>query len=481
MKDLQLTIVLPSLQVTIPEGELNFQYLEKFVFQLTKMVGQYVLTEILEFLDNRLRKERKKGTLTNCGTRSKYLLTLLGDITYQKHLYRDQEGQYRCLLDETLGLKPNQRISTNYQKTTGLFSFLAGSYRNAQKFLQHCFGDCLSFEGIRKQVQLQGSQIQKEEEYAFDQKLEEALKPTTATPKKLLGEPLYLEVDGTMIHLQKQEKKKAELKLAILHKGKEKRYLTGISDAKKLKDKWAYAGLCPGDEFMAQVSLLAEEHFHLDDHQLILVGGDGATWIKEGAKDYFPQSIYQLCPFHLERKLTQNLSYNRIRQSEVRLLLQEGKISEALVLLEKDKSKYPKEGQEINDLIIYLIHNREGINAVDRLKEAGLPVDTMGAIEGNIDKILANRFKKRGMSWSTSGALNLAKIGQKIINDDWDSWWPKEEEELILRQIEPEREDRLPREDKYDRPYSLPVLVGPHQDRTWVKQLKELISIHSLA
>ena len=43
----------------------------------------------------------------------------------------------------------------------------------------------------------------------------------------------------------------------------------------------------------------------------------------------------------------------------------------------------------------------------------------MGAIEGNIDKILANRFKKRGMSWSPSGALNLAKVGQLIINDDW--------------------------------------------------------------
>jgi len=42
----------------------------------------------------------------------------------------------------------------------------------------------------------------------------------------------------------------------------------------------------------------------------------------------------------------------------------------------------------------------------------------MGAIEGNIDKILANRFKKRGMSWSPSGALNLAKVGQLIINDN---------------------------------------------------------------
>jgi len=148
--------------------------------------------------------------------------------------------------------------------------------------------------------------------------------------------------------------------------------------------------------------------------------------------------------------------------------------------LEEEKNQNPQGKDGLNELMTYLINNTEGIHALDRLQEEGLPVDTMGAIEGNIDKILANRFKKRGMSWSLAGALNLAKVGQLIINDDWDSWWPKEEEELILRQIEPEREDGLPREDKYDRPYSLPVLVGPHQDRTWVKQLKELISIHSL-
>ena len=101
----------------------------------------------------------------------------------------------------------------------------------------------------------------------------------------------------------------------------------------------------------------------------------------------------------------------------------------------------------------------------------------MGAIEGNIDKILANRFKKRGMSWSPSGALNLAKVGQLIINDDWEDFWPNEEEG-ILKQIEPEEEYHFPKEDKYDRQYSLPVLVSPHQGRNWVKQLKELISIY---
>ncbi len=87
--------------------------------------------------------------------------------------------------------------------------------------------------------------------------------------------------------------------------------------------------------------------------------------------------------------------------------------------MEEEKGKNPQKKDELNNLITYLLNNTEGINAVDRLKEAGLPVDTMGAIKGNIDKILANRLKKRGMSWSPSGALNLAKIGQLIINDDW--------------------------------------------------------------
>ena len=82
MKELKLTINLPSLQIIIPEGKLNFQYLEQLVFQLTKIISQHILTELLQFLDHQLREEREKGgKLTNCGSRSKYLLTLLGNIS----------------------------------------------------------------------------------------------------------------------------------------------------------------------------------------------------------------------------------------------------------------------------------------------------------------------------------------------------------------------------------------------------------------
>lgn len=84
-----------------------------------------------------------------------------------------------------------------------------------------------------------------------------------------------------MIHLQKQKKKTSELKLAIIHKGKEKRYSSRSSDARKLKDKLSYAGLGLADEFMAQVSLLAQEKYQVYEHNLILVGGDGLPGSKK--------------------------------------------------------------------------------------------------------------------------------------------------------------------------------------------------------
>ena len=91
--------------------------------------------------------------------------------------------------------------------------------------------------------------------------------------------------------------------------------------------------------------------------------------------------------------------------------------------------------------------------------------------------------KLDSLLWEVStvdlGALNLSKIGQLIINGTWDDFWPSDEE-VILKELKPQGEYHFPKEDKYDRKYHLPLLVGPHQDRGWVKQLKELISIHWL-
>jgi len=482
MENLEVTINLPCLKLNIPEKEINFHTLERIIFDLSRKIGQELLEELLQIIDDKLKKERKRGELSNHGKRLRYMTTLLGDITFYKRLYQDRGGKYLYLLDEKLGLTKNQRVSKAYQKIEGLLAFVSGSYRKAEELIREFYGDSPSFESVRGQVIRQGKKILKEEKDQIDRELIKALKQSEdELTKEADSGIIYIEVDGTNIHLQHEKKKRAELKLGIISKGKERRYNKGKGEAKKLQDKFTYTGIVSGDEFMSNLSILGEKRFHLSQQKLILIGGDGASWIKEGAKNYFPNSIYQLCKFHLERKLKQTLPYHRKMQKEIRNLLKEGEIDKTLKELGQEKSLKPEHKKDIEGLMHYIYYNQEGVNAVDRLRKQGIPVEDLGAVEGNIDKTLANRFKKRGMRWSIPGALSLAKVGQMIVNNEWDSWWPREADPIGLK-LELEKVVSLDfdkgRNDKYYHKYFLPVLSGPHQDRPWVKSLKRLVSIN---
>lgn len=45
-----------------------------------------------------------------------------------------------------------------------------------------------------------------------------------------------------------------------------------------------------------------------------------------------------------------------------------------------------------------------------RLEVDGDGLRGLGAMEGNVDKLVANRMKKRGMSWTISGAQGMARL-----------------------------------------------------------------------
>jgi hypothetical protein len=482
MENLEVTINLPCLKLNIPEDRINFHTLERIVFDLSRKIGQELLEELLQIIDDKLKKERKRGILSNHGKRLRYMTTLLGDITFYKRLYQDRSGKYRYLLDEKLSLEKNQRVSKLYEKIEGLLAFVSGSYRKAEELIREFYGDSPSFESIRGQAIRQGKKILKEEKDQIDRELIKALRQTEdELTRGADSRIVYIEVDGTDIHLQHEKKKRAELKLGIISKGKERRYKEGKGEAKKLQDKFTYTGIVSGDEFMSNLAILGEKRFQLSQAELVLIGGDGASWIKEGAKNYFPNSIYQLCKFHLERKLKQTLPYHKEMQKEIRNLLKEGEIDKTLKELGQERSLKPEHQKDIEGLMHYIYYNQEGVNTVDRLRKQGIPVEDLGAVEGNIDKTLANRFKKRGMRWTRQGALSLAKVGEKIVNNEWDSWWPREADPIGLKS-ELEKVASLDFDkgsnDKYDHTYSLPVLSGPHQDRPWVKSLKRLVSIN---
>jgi len=172
-------------------------------------------------------------------------------------------------------------------------------------------------------------------------------------------------------------------------------YNEGKGEAKKLQDKFTYTSIVSRDEFMSNLAILGEKRFQLSQAELVLIGGDGASWIKGGAKNYFSGSIYQLCKFHLEHKLKQTLLYHKEMQKEIRNLLKEGEIDKTLKEFGQERSLKPEHKKDVEGLMHYIYYKQEGVNAVDRLRKQGIPVEDLGAVEGNIDKTLANRFKKR--------------------------------------------------------------------------------------
>ena len=140
MEDLEVTINLPNLKLNIPENRINFHTLERMVFDLTRKIGQEILEEILQMIDDKLMTERERGKLFNQGKRLRYMTTLLGDITFSKRLYQERGGKYSYLLDEKLGLAKNQRVSKAYQKIEGLMAFVSGSYRKAKGLIREFCG-----------------------------------------------------------------------------------------------------------------------------------------------------------------------------------------------------------------------------------------------------------------------------------------------------------------------------------------------------
>jgi len=65
MENLAITINLPNLKLNIPEESLNFHYLEGIIFDLTRKIGQELLEELLQLIDDRLMAEREREEISN--------------------------------------------------------------------------------------------------------------------------------------------------------------------------------------------------------------------------------------------------------------------------------------------------------------------------------------------------------------------------------------------------------------------------------
>jgi len=418
--------------------------------------------EILEELDDKLMLE-KATNMKVVGFKEHWLTTIFGDIRIKRRLYRDKNGNYRFLLDEKMGLDKGSHVSPKV-KELAILASTRYTFREVEQNIKAIFPWGISHTTVHNlSGKVAGSYIA-EEEKEVNALFEDGVIPETEG--KVLPY-LVIEADGVNIALQREEEGRAEVKVGIAHEGWQE-----ISKNRyKLKEKSVYSGIMHGDRFWEGFSLSLAKKYDLPRIGKVIVGGDGASWVKEGAE--LVGGLYQLDRFHLKRALHQGLANDPL-VVEVYESCITGEITKVdRLLIEAQEKADSDKAKEIMRLRGYLMENCYGLRDY-RLEVDGGGLRGLGAIEGNVDKLIADRMKKRGMSWTKRGADRMARLISLRERGDLNTWVKYQNKPRSI----PSREKALPKGDQYQHrdnaawlSASLPALHGPHSDRPWVRIL----------
>ncbi len=453
----------------------NFKELEKKVFGLVREIAREEIINILELIDIELMKNRDKNIFEHKDKKSRTIKTIIGPIELERRYYKDINGNYHFLLDEYLNIPDNDRQAPGL-KEAAIEMIKDMSYRNSAEKVEKLLGVSTSHSSIHNWVQDLGEKINKEQEKKCQELFELGAIPE-GIAKRQEVEHMFVEADGIHLHLQEEEKTSGELKLSMSYRGWEKRHPS--SEDYRLTNKKFYGGVFNSDKFWQQTSVKMYEYYSFEEDAVTVLNGDGAKWVNTGM-DYIPAiSTRLLDSFHWSRKIYRCLGRSSYIPKVYDAIEKHDK-KELKRCLDEARSyrKTKKDKKKVDELETYLINNWEGLEDY-REKDLNIPdnVRGMGAMESNIDKVLANRMKKQGMSWSKAGARNLAKIiiadrnnelEEKMEQMNWDI--EKEKLQKSYRTVK----DKISDSRSSVKHGKMPVLEGPSSGVDWTKALKNI-------
>lgn len=439
---------------------------ESRVFEQVCVAGQQQATKYLEELEEALFAQRAAGWAV-VGFRERVLVTRFGEVRIWRRLYRDRSGTYHFLLDEYLALNAYQAATPEMQ---ALCTILCGeiSFRKGADFLEQWMAGLLSHSTCWRLLQHTGqaaaSASAEEVEAVFSRG--EAI----AQMGEQSIERLYMEADGVYVRVQQQSQTHLELLSAIAYEGWER--LSGVREAYRLREKQVYCHVGDRASFWEGVSLAWAHKWDLRRVREVILGGDGAAWIRAGVET-FAGASWQLDGFHLARACRQAFG-SQVGQ-KLYQALRAGKAAEAQTCLQQTPVREGKQAQRASQWLEKVAQEKWGL---DWCVRQGLTLEDargLGCMEGNQAQLLAARMKGKGRSWSPKGAAHMAKVQELLANRQVQPW--------CYRQIPCKRPSPLPtRHARLQRispdqwlQAAVPAFYGPFPNTPWVQYLRQLI------
>lgn len=452
------------------EANLNNVDWESQIEEQMWATAREAAVRLLERRDEELAKRREPG-LAVVGFRERRVVTRFGDITIRRRLYRDRQRKGRFLLDETLGLEKRSLLSSGVKELALFLSSLL-PFGKCEEVLRRLLPCGVSHTTLHRQVGRVIDPCLAVEEAAIDRAFEkgEAISVGQRQPERL-----HLEADGVSVALQREKARRGEIKVGIAYEGWEP---APGRDRYQLKEKTVYMRLVDGERFWQGFSLKLGGRYDASQIEHTVVNGDGATWVREGSA--VMGGDYQLDRFHLRRALMRGLGGDMGLANDIyrRCVKGDYALADAL-LVERQSQCDAEESLQVGRLRAYLMENAGGL-ADYRIKLGGEALRGMGAMEGNVDKLVACRMKRRGMSWTRRGADRMARLLELRRDGRLEEWTRPKQRALAearprMRPVSapPERAKRRSSDAVASTAGNMPALYGPHRNREWARRLND--------
>lgn len=408
---------MPELTVTVRvpmPKQPSLGALEKVIFTALQAAGRELLLQAFGLLETQALTGARQRR------RRRYLLTRFGELRFHRWQTRT-EGGYGYPLDEALRLSPGEPCSA-WVRQTAAWLAQAHPYRQAARLLSKMIGTRIDHRTLWGWVQTSGRQVRSHLERLRSRLFDLGEAPASDGPRPGI---VSTSADGTFIRTRDGP---AEVKLGIWWTGAHLASPSALHRRFVLSGKGAYASTQDADRFGQTFYALAADRVGITRAKEVFFISDGAGWLADLPADWISPTAVQLDQFHGKLRISE-VARDPDRAARWWAWVTEHNLSaigRSIDSLTRRGRIDPEAGRVLYG---YLAGGIDAFRTYVRLQEEGhspqMAPRGSGAMEHNVDLVVARRFKRQGMrAWSRHGADNLLALRCLALDETaWRDWW----------------------------------------------------------
>lgn len=402
-----------TLRVPLPKQP-TLAALERAIFKVVQAGGRELLLQAFSSIEDHVIEGAKQRR------RRRYLITRFGEIRFHRWQTRTERG-YGCPLDEALRIAPGDPCSA-WVRQTAAWLAQAHPYRQAARLLARMIGTPIDHRRLWGWTQASGRRVRGHLERLRSSLFDDGEAPGFSGPAPTI---VSTSADGTYIRTRDGP---VEVKLGMWWTGAHLQSRTASHPRYLLDAKGSYASTEGADLFGQTFYALAASRAGIATAQEVFFVSDGAGWLADLPSDWISPTAIQLDQFHGKLRISE-VAKDPERAARWWAWVTEhnlGALGRSIVQLSRSGRIEPEAARE---LMGYLVRGSGAFQTYVRLQAEGhspqMAPRGSGAMEHNVDLVVARRFKRQGMrAWSRHGADNLLALRCLAMDEAaWREWW----------------------------------------------------------